>query len=159
MTKFEITLLTNKNSPYLDTINDWMYELWGAEEGWDMDKINHYMQRFISAKTIPKTIIATTDGKIVGICNLLMHDLDTRPDLYPWAGNLFIDENYRGQGISTLLMNELIGQAKKLGLKELYSYTKQTSLCEKFGFKFLEETETFNKPNAIERLYKLDLIS
>jgi len=157
MAQFEITLLTDENSPYLNTINNWMYTLWGAAEGWDMNKIKCYMQRCISAKTMPKTIIATTDGRIVGICNLLMHDLDTRPDLYPWAGNLFIDKNYRGQGVATLLMNEVINQAKKLGLTELYSYTKHTGLCEKFGFKFLEETETFNQPNTIERLYRLNL--
>jgi N-acetylglutamate synthase-like GNAT family acetyltransferase len=86
-----------------------------------------------------------------------MHDLDSRPDIYPWLANLFVDEDYRLQGVATGLINQAINQSKKIGLKELYLYTKYTNLYEKFGFEFVEEVETFKKDSPIERLYKINL--
>ena len=121
MNKFQVVELTDKNDACLNTISGWMYN-WDKEEGWNIDKIKCYVKNCIS-KNIPRTIIVVTGNKIIGVCNLLMHDLDSRPDIYPWLGNLFVDENYRNQGVSRLLINEAIKQAKKLDLKELYLYT------------------------------------
>jgi N-acetylglutamate synthase-like GNAT family acetyltransferase len=157
MNKFEISVLSDNNSPYIKLITDWMYKWWGEQDGWSVDRVNCYVKNCVAIDKIPQTIIAVTGDKIVGTCNLIMHDLDSRPDIYPWLANLFVDEDYRLQGVATGLINQAIKQAKKLGLKELYLYTKYTDLYEKFGFEFVEEVETFKKDSPIERLYKISL--
>ena len=139
-------------------MTDWMYELWGKEEGCSKKEVENYIKKCISSKKIPQTIIATIDKEIVGMCNLLMHDHDSKPDIYPWLGNLFVDKDYRNQGISKMLINKAIKQSKKLNLKELYLYTKHIGLYEKFNFKFIEDIKTAKPNTANDRLYKLDLI-
>lgn len=157
MDKIKIVVLTDKNSPYIDVISNWMYEWWGKEDGWSVDKVRFYIKNCISENSVPQTIIALNDDKIVGVCQLLMQDLDSRPDIYPWLANLFVDINYRGQGIAGLLIKKAIERSKINGLKTLYLYTKHINLYEKFGWVFVENVETFKKHSPIEKLYRLDL--
>lgn len=157
MNKFKIIVLADKNSLFLNIISDWMYEWWGKEDGWNLDKVRCYVQNCISENSVPQTIIAIKGDKIVGVCHLLMHDLDSRPDIYPWLANLFVDINYRNQGVATLLINKAVEQSKKIGLKTLYLYTKHIDLYEKFGWVFVEKVETFKKDSPIEQLYRLEL--
>lgn len=55
------------------------------------------------------------------------------------------------------MMNTVSENAKKLNLTELFLYTKHIGLYEKFGWKFVEEVETFRNDSPIERLYRLEI--
>ena len=63
----------------------------------------------------------------------------------------------RGNGICRKLMNTVKENAKSISLNELYLYTKHVGLYEKFGWKFIEEVNTFKDGSSMERLYKLDI--
>ncbi len=85
-----------------------------------------------------------------------MHDLDVRPDIYPYLANLYVQEDYRGNGIVKLLIDRALSEAKRLGLSELFLYTKHVGLYEKYGWEFIGEIDTFLLPR-IQRLYKINI--
>lgn len=87
----------------------------------------------------------------------MFDDLESRPDLYPWLINVFVDEKFRGKGVFRALMNTVNGHAKKANLQELYLYTEHVGLYEKFGWKFIGEVKTFREESPIERLYRLEI--
>lgn len=107
---------------------------------------------------MPQTFVALIDGEPAGMYQLSMSDdLNSRPDLYPWLINVYVDEKFRGRNVARELMNTVKENAKELGLTELYLYTKHVGLYEKFGWKFIEEVKTFKDDSPVERLYKLEI--
>ncbi len=89
----------------------------------------------------------------------MTEDLESRPDIYPWLINVYVEETYRGQHVGRKLMESVNENARKANIKELYLYTKHIGLYEKFGWKFVENVETFKPDSPIERLYKLEITS
>lgn len=71
----------------------------------------------------PATFVALADGQMLGSAMLLVHDMDTRPDLSPWLAGVFTAPGYRGRGIATQLSRHVIRHAAELGFGRLYLYT------------------------------------
>lgn len=107
---------------------------------------------------LPQTFIALIKDEPVGMYQISMSDdLVSRPYIYQWLVNIYVDEKRRGNGICRKLMNTVKENAKSISLNELYLYTKHVGLYEKFGWKFIEKVNTFKDDSSMERLYKLDI--
>jgi len=82
--------------------------------------------------------MAEADGTIVG-CAGIMKEAEGEYELV----KMFVSENYRGRGISKLLLDQCVTKAKEIGAKKLSLYSNhqlQTaiSLYEKYGFYHIE---------------------
>ena len=107
---------------------------------------------------LPQTFIALIKDEPVRMYQISMSDdLVSRPDIYQWLVNVYVDEKRRGNSICRKLMNTVKENAKSISLNELYLYTKHVGLYEKFGWKFIEKVNTFKDDSSMERLYKLDI--
>lgn len=158
MDKFIVEKITNYNKINLDKCVSWMYNWWGKEEGWSKEKITTYMKASFNDKILPQTIVVFNEKKEeIGMCQVTLHDLECRPDIYPYIANLFIDENYRGKGLVKKLLDAAIQVAKANNLSHLYIYTSHIGLYEKYGWRFIGYTETYLVPH-IQRLYKYELV-
>lgn len=90
---------------------------------------------------IPFILVALDHGEWIGTASLWEEDLEKRPDLTPWVAGVYVKEEYRGKGIATKLISEVLEMAKKLGYKKIYLHTeKATGLYEKLGWTKLEES-------------------
>lgn len=85
-------------------------------------------------------IAVTEDGKEVGRARLyvLYNNLHTKP--FGLLEDVFVDENYRGKGVGTKLVQEVMVEAKKIGCYKLIATVRNTresvyGWYEKFGFK------------------------
>ena len=108
---------------------------------------------------LPQTFIALIKDEPVGMYQISMSDdLVSRPDIYQWLVNVYVDEKRRGNGICRKLMNTVKENAKSISLNELYLYTKHVGLYEKFRWNFIEKVNTFKDDSSMERLYKLDIV-
>ena len=156
----QIMRLENSNNKYFDKVVEWSYDWWGVRNHRSYEEVRSILEHSLSINDrLPQTYIAILDDEIVGMYQFAMaDDLYCRPDLYPWLINVYVDEKHRGKGICKALMNTVLDNAKSIGLKELYLYTKHTGLYEKYGWKFIQEQETFKKDSPIERIYKLDIL-
>ena len=88
--------------------------------------------------------------ELLGMVSLKFHDLDTRPDLDPWLGGLFVLPEYRNSGVGTLLMNRATQEARKLNIAKLYLWTHTAErLYHRLGWQLVERTDYFGKPATV----------
>ena len=154
----EIIKLEESNNLFFDKICDWYYNWLGIKNNESIEEIKCTFEHSLCKNKLPQTFVALIDGDPAGMYQLSMSDdLNSRPDLYPWLINVYVDEKFRGRNVARELMNTVKENAKELGLTELYLYTKHIGLYEKFGWKFIEEVKTFKDDSPVERLYKLEI--
>ena len=154
----EIIKLEESNNLFFDKICDWYYNWLGIKNNESIEEIKFTFEHSLCKNKLPQTFVALIDGEPAGMYQLSMSDdLNSRPDLYPWLINVYVDEKFRGRNVARELMNTVKENAKELGLTELYLYTKHIGLYEKFGWKFIEEVKTFKDDSPVERLYKLEI--
>lgn len=83
---------------------------------------------------------AIIDGKEVGRAFLFILKNDLRNREYGFLEDVMVNEEYRGQGVGTKLLNELIAAAKEMKLYKIigtsrYGREKVHTLYERLGFK------------------------
>ncbi|WP_313527160.1 GNAT family N-acetyltransferase [Anaerotignum sp.] len=153
----EIVQLTKEDTQYIPTICRWFYEWWGKDEGFTMEKLNAYVENSLCQERIPQTHAIIENGKIIGVYQLSVNDIDVRPDIYPWLINVYIDYPHRGKGHFKKLMSSVKDNCKKLGIHQVFLYTTHNGMYEKFGWQFEEEFNTFIEGKEIQRLYSWNL--
>jgi len=121
-------------------IAQWHFAEWGhlypggTVAGW----LDHVRTR-MNTDRIPMTMVALDDGEEpVGTAALTERDMETRSELSPWLGGIYVVPAARGRGVASALVRELIGRAADLGVRDLYLYTNGAEgLYEKLGWKLL----------------------
>jgi len=141
---------------YLDKMTDWLYEWWGKTEGYSCEAVRAYMIHSLQEQRLPQTYGLFLSGRPVGMYQFTNGDLFPRPDIYPWLANVYIEKACRAKGFGRFLLESVRDNAAKAGLRELYLYTSYNGLYEKFGWKFVQEIDTFLEPR-IQRLYKIKI--
>ena len=63
------------------------------------------------------------DGVVVGSVSIDEADMATRPWLSPWLAGLYVRADRRGRGIGAALIARALGEAKRLGLRQLFLFT------------------------------------
>lgn len=154
----ELKKIINVDEQTLEKLSYWMYNWWGKYDGKSIDSIKCFMKSSLQEDRLPQTWGLFLDGKIIGMFQLTYEDLYCRPDIYPWLANVYIDENYRGKGYCTYLLENIKNIARnELNFDEIFLYTKYAGLYEKFGFEYVSDIDTYNDKSRVERLYKLNL--
>lgn len=154
----KIIRLEDSDNLIFKKICEWNYNWWGVRDGISLEEVICNLEHSLNKEKLPQTYVALIDNEPIGMYQLAMSDdLNSRPDIYPWLINVYVDEKFRGKNVCRQLMNTVVENAKKANLTELYLYTKHIGLYEKFGWKFIEEVKTFKKDSKIERLYKLKI--
>ena len=154
----KIIKLEDSNNYIFDKICEWNYNWWGIRNNNSFEAVKCNLEHCLCKEKLPQTYVALIDGEPAGMYQLSMSDdLDSRPDIYPWLINVYVDEKFRGKNVCRQLMITVNENAKKAGLIELFLYTKHKGLYEKFGWEFVEEVKTFKDDSPIERLYRLKI--
>ncbi len=154
----EIIRLEHSNNYIFDKICEWNYNWWGIRNNNSFEEVKCNLEHCLCKERLPQTFVALIDGEPAGMYQLSMsEDLISRPDIYPWLINVYVDEKFRGRNVCRKLMNTVNENAKKANLTELFLYTKHIGLYEKFGWEFVEEIKTFKDDSPIERLYRLKI--
>ncbi|MDB4984753.1 MAG: family N-acetyltransferase [Patescibacteria group bacterium] len=117
----------------------WLWKEWYLWQGKSLSYVIYKIEHSMT-DAIPQTFVAIRNGVPIGTAALLNHDLNSRPDLGPWLGSLFVPKKFRGLGISRMLRDSRIEEAKRLGYEKVYlisDYKKQ--FYEAKGWNFLGE--------------------
>ena len=127
--------LITKESNLLNKGIDYFWKHWGSETNFNFYK--DCIENSISDKeSIPKFYLMLDEGKIIGSCALLINDLISRQDLFPWFACLFIDESYRNRGLANELIKHSIDESRKEGFDTIYLSTELNDFYEKKGWKY-----------------------
>ena len=124
-----IRKLETNDIKYIDEIADIYSKWWSTNNNIDEIKLD-----LINSKNIIITKILVDDSKLIGVIQLLLNDNISVLDYKPWLSNLYIKEEYRGNNLSSLLINDIINEAKEIGYKKIYLHSKHVNFYEKYGF-------------------------
>ena len=154
-----ILRLETSEGKIFEKICQWNYHWWGTRDGYSLDEVKYNMSHSLcTGSRMPQTFVAMSEGEPVGMYQISMSDdLPSRPDIYPWLINVYVEEKFRGKGVCRALMNTVADNAKRIGVSEIYLYTHHTGLYEKFNWKFVDLVPTFRKDSPLERLYRLKI--
>src|SRR5438874_305138 len=139
------------------TWKEWQ-EIYQQREQTLEDSLKNYRER-MNTDRLPLTLVAVRAGlavncrELVGMVSLKFHDMDTRPDLDPWLGGLFVLPEWRNRGVGTILMHRATQEAHRLNVPRLYLWTHSAErLYHRLGWKVVERTNYFGKEAAVMQI-------
>ena len=85
---------------------------------------------------------------------VIENDFHDRKDLHPNLCALFVEENWRGQGMARYILRRVREDMAGMGIEKLYLVTDHTDFYEKCGWSFL--TMVRGDDGLMERMYEAD---
>lgn len=98
------------------------------------------MQYALQAENrLPNFYIVLEENNIIAGYALYPSDIVSRFELTPWLGWLHVNEDHRGMGISSKLLNHGLQEAKRMGYDKLYLSSDLEDFYEKRGWSFFSK--------------------
>jgi predicted N-acetyltransferase YhbS len=118
-------------------------EFWvGVQGGLTLDFLTTHLRSTGQLDRIPLSLVGLADGQPVGTVNLIDNDDDKRRHLHPWLAAMVVLEPWRGRGIGTRLVEELLGEAHRLGFEYVYLGTDGPGFYVRLGAQVHEQVNT-----------------
>lgn len=128
---------------------NWFHSKWGVP----MEAYLESMEQCIKGKdAVPQWYIAMDNGKIIGGLGVIENDFHDRKDLTPNVCAVYVEEEYRCQGIAGGMLNFVCKDMKEQGIETLYLVTDHTSFYERYGWAFLCMVQGDGEPD-MTRMY------
>jgi amino-acid N-acetyltransferase len=80
--------------------------------------------------------VAENDGQVIGCCALEVIWSDLAE-----VKSLAVDENHKGSGVGSSLVNAAVEKAKLIGVPKVFGLTLKPEFFEKLGFKVVDKNE------------------
>ena len=99
-----------------------------------------------------RVFVACVGGRVAGFCTFA--EKDELPEEYkftPFIGFVFVDEPYRGNRISELMIQNVILYARGPGYEKIYIMSGEVGLYEKYGFEKVGDYETIY--DSVDQLF------
>lgn len=92
-----------------------------------------------SESPLPQWYTLWQDGRIIAGAGLITNDFISRMDLWPWLAALYVEEEYRGNALGSVLLRHVRRQAALLGFDRVYLATDHIGYYEKYGFEYIAD--------------------
>lgn len=138
---------------YFDTVVDLLFNEWGTHEGkgnrvyWES-----WIRSSLSKTDVPQTYVAIENEVLLATFSLWRCDLQSRQDLFPWFGGLYVNPQYRHTGIGKMMQSQALSILKQLGYKEVYLFSELSGYYESTGWVY--QGLIPNEQGEMVRLYK-----
>ena len=100
-----------------------------------------YVERLTASmqkSDLPTTFVALRDGALLGSASLVRQTI-THPHLSPWLSSVYVDPQYRGQGIASALVGRVERAAAEMGSRRIYLFTPSSEkLYASLGWQLME---------------------
>ena len=118
----------------LEQMAGWFHGKWGVP----LEAYRESMARCVKNEgPVPQWYAAVEVGAIIGGLGVIENDFHDRKDLHPNVCAVYVEPEYRCQGLAGELLGRVCGDMKDLGFETLYLVTGHTSFYERYGWKFL----------------------
>lgn len=127
----------------------WFHDKWGV----DIEAYLNCMELSVKHEaSVPQWYLAMDGNKIIGGLGVIDNDFHNRKDLTPNICALYVEEDYRCNGIAGALVDYVCLDMHKRGIDTLYLITELTSFYERYGWKFFCMAQEDNGTGLL-RLY------
>ena len=116
-----------------DAMAQWFHEKWGVPLEAYAESMDECLQ---NQNGVPSWYVAMDNDKIIGGLGVIENDFHDRKDLAPNVCAVYVEEEYRKQGIAGELLNFVVDELKRCGVTPLYLVTDHTGFYERYGWEF-----------------------
>jgi GNAT superfamily N-acetyltransferase len=142
----------------LTQIADDQFQYWGPLTGYSSrSSYETFLEQAAQSVSLPRVLIASIRGALLGSVNLLRNEMTIRPQFTPWMGQLFVTKSQRSLGIGAALLDAAVSYVEELGHRQLFLYTSGTlpHYYRKRGWVDVEDVAYLGKIRTIMR-YELN---
>jgi GNAT superfamily N-acetyltransferase len=138
------------NSPELLICAAWRYEAFLKSYGYSLLDSGAQLTKLATQPDEYETaLIALVDGRLAGICLLVLQEFEPLHDVSPWLASLYVAPEYRKRGVARRLVAAIEDQARSNDVARLHLYTGD---AEKFyvkcGWSLAEQGVAAGEPYA-----------
>jgi predicted N-acetyltransferase YhbS len=134
---------------HVETVTEWLTNAFGTDNSRPF--FAAILRASLSEAEFPLTWVALEGDRVAGTVGLWRCDLISRQDLFPWLAALYVDESYRGEGLSEQLQQTVIAECRLRGYPTLYLYSECADYYERFGWRYIGDALDY--PDKSVRLY------
>lgn len=122
-----------ENAHLVEKCATWFNSKWGIPKEAYLESMNECIK---NEGAVPQWYVALEGEKIVGGLGVIENDFHNRPDLAPNVCAVYVEEEYRKQGIAGELLNLVVEDMKSYGVTPLYLLTDHTGFYERYDWEF-----------------------
>lgn len=131
MTNHQIIKIKD-HSEMLDTAATWFHQKWGIPK----EAYVESMEESLQEDAVPQWYVVMKDEKIIAGLGVIENDFHDRKDLTPNVCAVYVEEEYRGQGLAGEMLRFVCEDMKAKGIDTLYLLTDHTGFYERYGWEF-----------------------
>ncbi|GAA0126980.1 GNAT family N-acetyltransferase [Clostridium sp. CTA-19] len=113
---------------------NWFHKKWNIPFEAYLESIDECLK---NENAVPQWYIAMIGDKIVGGLGVIENDFHKRKDLTPNVCAVYVEEEYRSQGIAGKMLDFACDDMKEKSINILYLITDHNSFYERYGWEFL----------------------
>lgn len=121
---------------------------------WDIPEKEYYksiLECIDKKDSIPQWYVVMNRDEIIAGAGVIENDFHDRKDLKPNLCALYVEKEYRDQGIARYIINFIRRDLGNIGIKKLYLVTDHKEFYEKCGWQYL--TMVNDNQGLPERMY------
>lgn len=123
----KIELLSN-NKNWVPKIAKWYYQEWGYQS--DDKTLEHEIEKVHLCSIdhhLPLLLVAFEEDILIGVAQLRTYEMNIFPKFKYWLGGVYVSKEYRGKGIASNIILEVISKAREMKINKLYLQTEKLS--------------------------------
>lgn len=128
---------------------NWFHEKWNIPLEAYLESIDECMK---NKTPVPQWYIVIIGDKIVGGLGVIENDFHNRKDLTSNVCAVYVEDDYRCQGIAGKMLNYVCDDMREKNIDTLYLVTDHTSFYERHGWEFLCMVQAEGEKN-LTRMY------
>lgn len=128
---------------------NWFHDKWNIPLEAYLESIDECMK---NNTPVPQWYIVIVGDKIVGGLGVIENDFHNRKDLTPNVCAVYVEDDYRCQGIAGKMLNYVCDDMREKNIDTLYLVTDHTSFYERHGWEFLCMVQAEGEKN-LTRMY------
>jgi GNAT superfamily N-acetyltransferase len=119
----------------------WFFEEWGrGYPGPTLATIEDKLKQRLNRDQVPLVLVMMREGSPIASASLKIREMETHPQHLHWLGSVYVLVDYRGRGLGSQLVQHAVNEATRLGVRELYLYTRhQESFYSRLGWTPVEK--------------------